>query len=211
MKGAMRGGRNWKSASIWLLYIAALLPAGWEFCLGATDNLGADPVKTFERFLGLWAIRFLILTLAISPMRDVLRINFIRYRRALGLTCFYYALMHFTVYALLDQEISVPAIIADVVKRPFIMLGMSALVLLVPLAVTSNAISIRRLGANWHQLHRLIYVIAICGALHLSLATKILSMEHWLYLALLTLSILYTCSRSFIKRQQRANIIPAKG
>jgi sulfoxide reductase heme-binding subunit YedZ len=211
MNRAMPLGRSWKGANIWLLYLVALFPAGWEFHLGATDNLGADPVKTFERFLGLWAVRLLILTLAISPIRDVLRINLVRYRRALGLTCFYYALMHFFVYALLDQELAVNAIIADIVKRPFIMLGMTSLVLLIPLALTSNAMSIRRLGKKWPQLHRLIYVIAICGAIHLSLATKILSIEHWFYLALLTLLIVYRCLRPFLKRERAVDILPAKG
>ncbi|MCK1492170.1 protein-methionine-sulfoxide reductase heme-binding subunit MsrQ [Bradyrhizobium sp. 180] len=211
MKSAMTVGRAWKNASIWLLYFVALLPAGWEFYLGATDNLGADPVKTFERFLGLWAVRLLILTLAISPVRDVVRVNLIRYRRALGLTCFYYALTHFSAYVFLDQELEVHAIIADFVKRPFIMLGMTGLVLLIPLAVTSNAISIRRLGKNWLQLHRLIYAIAICGAIHLSLATKIISIEHWLYLALLTMLILYRCGRPLLKRQRTVDILPAKG
>ncbi|MCK1744820.1 protein-methionine-sulfoxide reductase heme-binding subunit MsrQ [Bradyrhizobium sp. 139] len=211
MERAVQGGRNWNSASIWLLYFVALLPAGWEFYLGVTDNLGADPVKTFERFLGLWAIRFLILTLVISPIRNVLGINLIRYRRALGLTCFYYVLMHFSVYALLDQELAVHAIVADIAKRPFIMLGATGLVLLVPLAVTSNANSIRRLGKHWLQLHRLIYAIAICGAIHLFLATKILSIEQWLYLALLTLSILHRCIRPFTKRQRLVNTAAVKG
>lgn len=77
-------GRSPRHASIWLLYVVALLPAGWEFYLGATDNLGADPVKAFEQSLGLWAVRFLVATLVISPMRDVLGLNLFRYRRALG-------------------------------------------------------------------------------------------------------------------------------
>jgi sulfoxide reductase heme-binding subunit YedZ len=211
MKGTTLVGRNWKSASIWLLYLVALLPAWWEFYLGAIDNLGADPVKIFEQSLGLWAVRFLVLTLAVSPTRDFLRLNLIRYRRALGLICFYYALMHFAVYLLLDQELAIHAVMADIAKRPFIMLGMTGLVLLVPLAVTSNALSIRVLGKSWVDLHRLIYVIAICGAIHLSLATKILSIEQWLYLASLTLLVLYRGGRPFLRRQRKVRVIGPKG
>lgn len=210
MRGTALAGRNRKTASIWLLYLVALLPAGWEFYLGATDNLGADPVKAFEQSLGLWAVRFLVLTLAIPPMRDLLKLNLIRYRRALGLASFYYALMHFAVYLLLDQELAIHAVIVDIAKRPFIMLGMIGLVLLVPLAVTSNAFSIRVLGKSWSRLHRLIYVITICGALHLSLATKILSIEQWLYLVSLTLMVLFRCSRPYLRRQRNVGVLAPK-
>jgi sulfoxide reductase heme-binding subunit YedZ len=211
MVGTTLLGRNWKNAGVWLLYMAALLPAAWEFYLGATDDLGADPVKTFELFLGLWAVRFLVLTLAISPMREVFRLNLVRYRRALGLLCFYYVLMHFAVYLVLDQELAMHAVIADIVKRPFIMLGMVGLILLVPLAATSNALSIRALGKNWIHLHRLIYIIAVCGAIHLSLATKILSSEQYLYLGLLALMLLYRCSRPFLKHRRKIDFLPTLG
>lgn len=150
--------RGWNGKTIWLLYLAGLLPAAWQFYLGATGDLGADPVKTFELFLGVWAVRFLVLTLAVSPLREIFGLNLIRYRRALGLLCFYYALFHFTVYLVLDQELALHAVIADVMKRPFIMLGMAGLALLIPLAVTSNSLSIRRMGTNWLLLHRLVYL-----------------------------------------------------
>ncbi len=119
--------KRWQPASVWLLYAVGLVPAAWNFYLGATDQLGADPVKTFELFLGIWTIRFLILTLAVTPARDLLGWNYLRYRRALGLLTFYYALMHFTVYMVLDQALDIAAVIDDVVKRPFIMFGMAAL------------------------------------------------------------------------------------
>ncbi len=91
---------QWK---LWLLYTAGFVPAVWTFYLGATGQLGADPVKTFEHLLGLWALRFLILTLLVTPIRDLTGITLLRYRRALGLLAFYYALMHFTTYMVLDQ------------------------------------------------------------------------------------------------------------
>lgn len=200
----LAAGRRWKAATIWLLYAVGLLPAAWQFYRGATGNLGADPVKTFELFLGLWAVRFLILTLAISPLRELFGLNLIRYRRALGLLCFYYVLFHFSVYLVLDQELVLHAVIADVAKRPFIMLGMVGFALLVPLAITSNSFSIRRLGKNWIRLHRLIYVVALCGGIHFALATKVLSPQQYLYLGLLALLLVYRIVRPALKRRTRS-------
>jgi sulfoxide reductase heme-binding subunit YedZ len=194
--------KRWQPASVWLLYIVGLLPAAWTFYLGASDQLGADPVKTFERFLGLWAIRFLILTLAVSPARDLLGWNYLRYRRALGLLCFYYVLMHFTVYMVLDQALDISAVVDDVLKRPFIMFGMAGLTLLVPLAVTSNNYSIRNLGPKWIWLHRLVYIIAACGAVHFALSTKLLDLEQYIYVGLIILLILYRSWRPIARSRK---------
>jgi methionine sulfoxide reductase heme-binding subunit len=192
--------RRWGPNLVRLLYVAGLAPAVYNFYLGATGNLGADPVNIFEIFLGLWAVRFLILTLAVSPLREIFGVNLIRYRRVLGLLCFYYALMHFLTYLVLDQRLMLSAILADVTKRPFIMMGAAALVLLVPLALTSNAFSIRRLGKAWLRIHRLIYLIAMCGAIHFALATKVLSGEQYLYLTLTALLLAYRLVRRYLKR-----------
>ncbi len=197
--------KRWQSASVWALYAVGLLPAAWTFYLGATDQLGADPVKTFELFLGLWTIRFLILTLAVSPARDLLGWNYLRYRRALGLLTFYYALMHFTVYMVLDQALDLSAVLDDVLKRPFIMFGMGALALLVPLAVTSNNLSIRRLGQNWVRLHRLVYIIAAAGAVHFALSTKVLDLQQYTYLSLIILLILYRSWRPIARSRKRSS------
>jgi sulfoxide reductase heme-binding subunit YedZ len=196
--------KRWQPASVWALYAVGLLPAAWTFYLGASDQLGADPVKTFELFLGLWTIRFLILTLAVSPVRDLLGWNYLRYRRALGLLTFYYALMHFTVYMVLDQALDLSAVLDDVLKRPFIMFGMAGLALLVPLAVTSNNFSIRKMGMKWIWLHRLIYIIAAAGALHFALSTKILDLEQYIYVGLIILLILYRSWRPIAKSRKRA-------
>ncbi|MGV2098857.1 protein-methionine-sulfoxide reductase heme-binding subunit MsrQ [Rhizobium sp. 21-4511-3d] len=196
--------KRWQPASVWALYAVGLLPAAWTFYLGATDQLGADPVKTFELFLGLWTIRFLILTLAVSPARDLLSWNYLRYRRALGLLTFYYALMHFTVYMVLDQAMDLSAVVDDVLKRPFIMFGMAGLALLVPLAVTSNNFSIRKMGMKWIWLHKLIYIIAAAGALHFALSTKILDLEQYIYVGLIILMILYRSWRPIAKSRKRA-------
>ena len=203
MAASFFSGRRWASASVWLLYAAGLVPAAWYFYRGATGGLGADPVKTFEHLLGLWTLRFLILTLAISPLRELAGWNLLRYRRALGLLTFYYAAMHFTVYAVLDQALMVPAILADVVKRPFIMFGMAALLLLMPLAVTSNMASIRRLGKGWVRLHRLVYPVAALAALHYALSTKVLSFEQYIYLTLILALLLYRAIRPILRDRRR--------
>lgn len=193
-----------QSALIWGLYALGLCPALWTFWLGVQDQLGADPVKTFERFLGLWAIRFLVLTLAITPLRDLDLFNGLRYRRALGLLAFYYVAMHFLAYAVLDQTLALSAIIADVLKRPFITFGMVGLTLLIPLAVTSNSWSIRRLGSGWNRLHKLIYPVAALGALHYSMATKVLGVEQVLYIALLILLLAYRLIRPQVLEAKKA-------
>lgn len=193
-----------QSALIWGLYALGLCPALWTFWLGVQDQLGADPVKTFERFLGLWAIRFLVLTLAITPLRDLDLFNGLRYRRALGLLAFYYVAMHFLAYAVLDQTLALSAIVADVLKRPFITFGMVGLTLLIPLAVTSNNWSIRRLGSGWNRLHKLIYPVAALGTLHYSMATKLLGVEQTLYIALLILLLAYRIIRPQVLEAKKA-------
>ncbi|ANM10184.1 MULTISPECIES: protein-methionine-sulfoxide reductase heme-binding subunit MsrQ [unclassified Rhizobium] len=195
--------KRWQPASVWLLYVAGLVPAVWTFYLGATDQLGADPVKTFELFLGIWTIRFLIATLAVSPARELLGWNYLRYRRAVGLLTFYYALMHFTVYMVLDQAMDIHAVVNDVLKRPFIMFGMAGLAMLIPLAVTSNNVSIRRLGKNWIWLHRLVYIVAACGALHFALSTKILDLEQYIYVGLIIALILYRSWRPIARNRKK--------
>ncbi|CZT37123.1 protein-methionine-sulfoxide reductase heme-binding subunit MsrQ [Rhizobium sp. 9140] len=195
--------KRWQPASVWGLYFIGLLPAGWTFYLGATDQLGADAIKTFELFLGLWAVRFLLLTLAITPLRDLFGWNYLRYRRALGLLCFYYALMHLTVYIVLDQALEVQTVINDVLRRPFIMFGMAGFVMLLMLAVTSNTFAIRRLGKKWIWLHRLISVVAASSALHFALSTKILSLEQFIYIGLLIAMILYRAYRPIMMERRR--------
>ncbi|MBN9266449.1 MAG: sulfoxide reductase heme-binding subunit YedZ, partial [Hyphomicrobium sp.] len=125
------------------------MPAVLYFYWGVTDQLGADPQNILERALGLWALRFLIASLAITPLRQLGGPNLIRYRRALGLLAFYYASLHLTTYMLIDKGLDLNAIIADIIKRPYITVGMLAFTVLVPLAITSNGPMIRRLGANW--------------------------------------------------------------
>jgi methionine sulfoxide reductase heme-binding subunit len=174
------------------IYIAGLIPAVWYFYLGATDQLGADPQNTLERTLGLWALRFLILSLAITPLRRLGGPNLIRYRRAVGLLAFYYAALHLSVYLVLDQGLDFAAIWADIVKRPYITVGMLAFTILVPLAITSNSTMIRRLGAvAWQRLHRLVYVAAAAGALHFIMLVKAWPPEPLVYAAIVAILLLF--------------------
>lgn len=178
--------KKYHAGSIWALYGLGLTPAVWTFYLGATGQLVGNPVKIFEHLLGEWALRFLILTLMISPLRDMFGINWVRYRRALGLLAFWYVAMHFLTYMVLDKRLAFDVIVEDIFKRWFITIGMAALVMLIPLALTSNRWSIRRLGPGWIKLHRLIYPVAAAGALHFCLAVKVIGPEQLVYAGLVT-------------------------
>jgi methionine sulfoxide reductase heme-binding subunit len=173
------------------LYIVGMVPAVWYFYAGINDQLGADPLNVLERALGLWALRFLVASLAITPLRRLGGPNLIRYRRAIGLLAFYYAALHLTTYMVLDQGLDWAAIWADIVKRPYITVGMLAFVALVPLAVTSNGPSIRRLGRRWKGLHRLVYVAAAAGALHFIMLVKVWPLEPLIYVALVAGLLLF--------------------
>jgi len=198
--------KRFHTASVWALYGLGLCPALVAFYLGATGRLPGNPVKEFEHLLGIWALRFLVATLAITPIRDLFGINWLRYRRALGLLAFYYVAMHFLAYFLLDQVLNIPAIIADISRRPFITIGMAGLVMLIPLALTSNSWSIRRLGSRWNQLHKLAYVIAAAGALHFAMSVKVVGLEQMTYLALVALLLGWRLVRKpYLKRKRQAN------
>ncbi len=151
-----------------LLFALCLVPAGILAWKGFHQDLGANPIEYITHATGLWTLRFLLLTLAVTPARWLLRRpGLIRYRRMLGLFAFFYGCLHLLTYVWLDKFFDVPEMLKDVAKRPFITAGFTAYVLLVPLAVTSTAGWIRRLGGRrWRALHRLVYVSAAAGAAH---------------------------------------------
>lgn len=188
--------------SVWLLYAAGLCPAAYAFYLGSTGQLGANPVKEFEHMLGLWALRFLILTLAVTPLRDLTGVNLLRYRRATGLLAFYYVVMHFSVYVILDAGMNVSSIYGDILRRPYITIGIAALVMLVPLALTSNSYSIRNLGKNWNRLHRLTYIIGAAGALHYYMAVKSITLVPFSHIAAIVLLLAYRPLKPFLKSKK---------
>lgn len=195
---------RYKPASIWALYAIGLMPGLYAFYLGIFGGLGADPVRAFEHLLGLWALRFLCIGLVITPLRDLFGINLIAYRRALGLLAFYYALAHFAVYLTLDRGLILSSIAGDILKRPYIMLGMAGLVMLIPLALTSNQWSIRRLGQRWNKLHKLVYPVLIVAVLHYALSLKVLDAEVSFYIVVTLLLLGYRLVRPKIMERRRA-------
>lgn len=186
-----------------LVYIVGFIPAVWLFYEGVNNRLGADPMRYLEQALGLWALRFLIATLAITPLRQLFSINLLRYRRALGLLAFYYVCLHLTTYLVLDQGLDLAAIGADIVKRPYITIGMATFVILVPLALTSNNLAIRRMGGQaWAKLHKLVYLAALGAALHFILVVKSWPLEPMVYAAIVAVLLGYRLARSLGRKAE---------
>ncbi len=162
------------------LILASALPAAYAIYALASDILrgtrlfGSNPVKEGEHFLGEWILRFLVATLAITPLRQILKWNWLaRHRRTLGLFAFAYGVMHWLVYILLDIQLDVQEMVADVTKRPYILVGSLSLLLMLPLALTSTKKMIARLGGrNWNRLHKLVYVSAVLGVIHFWMSVK---------------------------------------
>jgi sulfoxide reductase heme-binding subunit YedZ len=149
---------------VFLSCLAPLILLAWD---AYADNLGANPIEAITRATGKWTLIFLLITLAITPLRKLSGWqSLIKFRRMLGLCAFFYACLHFTTYIWLDQFFELPSIGKDIVKRPFITVGFASFVILIPLAMTSTTGMIRRLGKRWQQLHRLVYASAIGGVLH---------------------------------------------
>ena len=150
-----------------IVFLLCLAPLAWGIVDGLTDNLGANPIEEITHRTGDWALRLLLVTLAVTPVRRLFGWHWaMRVRRMLGLYAFFYAVLHFATYLVLDQFFDWPEILKDILKRPYITVGFTAFVLLIPLAVTSTNGMMRRLGKRWVQLHQLVYVIAVGGILH---------------------------------------------
>ena len=150
-----------------VMFATALIPAGWLVYGAFTDNLSANPIDYITDWTGLTALSFLAISLSITPLRRLTGWNeIIGLRRMLGLFAFFYACLHVTTWAVIDLFFDLPRMAEDIVKRPFITIGMATFLLLLPLAITSNAAMIRRLGKRWQQLHRLAYVAAITAVIH---------------------------------------------
>ncbi|MDH5387791.1 MAG: sulfoxide reductase heme-binding subunit YedZ [Gammaproteobacteria bacterium] len=185
-----------------VLFIICLVPLVWLVWGAINDTLGANPVEVMTRETGEWVLRFLLITLSITPARKILNLPWlIKLRRMLGLFVFFYAVMHFITYIWFDQYFNWSEIVKDVVKRPFITIGFAAFVLLIPLALTSNKIMIRRLKKNWLVLHKLIYVIAVLGVLHFTWLVKADYLQPVVYFLILLLLLVY---RTYIQRNTRS-------
>lgn len=164
----------------WGLYlIGTLYPLGLLY-VGITGGLGADPVKALEHVLGERALQLLVLGLAVTPLRRFVGLNLMKFRRAIGVLTFSYVTLHLLVWLVLDVQI-LGQILADIAKRPYITIGMAGFVLLLPLALTSNNRSVKRLGRQWKRLHLLTYPAAVLGGLHYVMLAKGFQLEPLIY------------------------------
>lgn len=200
-----------------LLFALCLLPLAWlvaGFCadvllvnpLGLPDEvLGANPIETVIRDLGDWALRFLLVTLTVTPLRKLTGLHWlVRLRRMLGLFAFCYALLHFNIYLGLDQSYDWAEIAKDIIKRPFITIGMLTFVLMIPLALTSNNAAIKALGGKaWQRLHQLVYPLAICAVLHYWWLVKLDTTQPAIYAGVLSILLMVRVRDYWRRLRQR--------
>jgi len=186
------------------IFIAALLPLarlGWK---AYNSALGANPIQVITWSTGTWTLVFLMLTLSITPLRKLTQQYWlIQYRRMLGLFAFFYGCLHFLTYIWLDQFFDVHSMLKDIAKRPFITVGFTAFVLLIPLALTSTQRSIRWLGKRWQMLHRLIYVTAVLGVIHYIWLVKADLRKPLIYAAILSVLLGYRILTWTVNRLSR--------
>ena len=169
----------------WPLYPLGLAPFAYMTWQALTGNLGVDPVLTLEHEVGLWALKFIVAGLCVTPIRRLTGVSLLKFRRQIGLVAFFYVVLHFLVWLFLDLQLRWGEIGAAILKRPFITIGMVAFVLMIPLAATSNNLSIRRMGAAvWGRLHKLTYPVALLGAVHYLLVVKAWPREPMVYVAI---------------------------
>ena len=168
---------------VWLLYVVATIYPIWLLYQGFTGALGVDPVKVMEHALGERALQLLVLGLAVTPLRKHIGVNLLKFRRAIGVIAFAYVALHLLVWLVLDVQI-MSQVWADILKRPYVTIGMAGFVLMLPLALTSNNWSVRKLGAQtWRRLHKLTYVVCLLGGLHFVWLVKGFQLEPLIYLA----------------------------
>ena len=165
----------------WVVYLVCTVPALWYFWLGFSNQLGPNPITKLEHLLGEFALQLLVFGLVITPLRRFTSISFLKFRRAIGLMAFIYVVLHLMVWVLLDIQI-LSHMVSDILKRPYITIGMVAFIGMLPLAVTSNQWFVKKLGRKWHHIHRLTYIICLLGALHFVMLRKGFQLEPLIYL-----------------------------
>ncbi len=201
---------KWTKAAVFLF---CFVPLGFLVRRLLTHNLGANPVEFIQHATGDWTLRFLVFTLCITPFRKLLKLpDLIRFRRMLGLFAFFYVCLHFLTYLGPDQSFNLSGMWKDVAKRPFITVGFTAFVSLIPLAITSTAGWIRRLGGKrWQMLHRLIYFAAVCGVIHYYWLVKSDVRKPLFYGALVAILLLSRLGDWFLRRGRQAAVkVPAR-
>lgn len=184
------------------IFFICLIPIGQMIYNTFTGHLTANPVEYFQHTTGDWTLRFLVFTLCVTPLRKLIRVpELIRFRRMLGLFAFTYGCLHFLTYLGPDQSFNFAGMLKDVAKRPFVTVGFTAFVLLIPLALTSSAAWIRRLGGHrWQMLHRLIYVSAVCGVIHYYWLVKSAVLRPLIYAGIVALLLLWRFVDWMIRR-----------
>jgi sulfoxide reductase heme-binding subunit YedZ len=184
------------------IFVLCLVPLGMEIRRFLHDDLGANPLEHIEHFTGDWTIRFLVFTLSITPLRKLARwTSAIRFRRMLGLYAFFYGCLHFATYLWLDKFFDWHAITKDIYKRPFITMGFLSFICMLPLAITSTAGWIRRMGGKrWQLLHRLVYCAAIAGVIHYYWLVKSDVRKPLFYGALVAVLLLARVAAKFVAR-----------
>ncbi|MDO6479637.1 protein-methionine-sulfoxide reductase heme-binding subunit MsrQ [Shimia thalassica] len=167
---------------VWPVYVLGISYPLWLLWQGVNGGLGVDPVKVMEHSLGKAGLQLVIAGLVITPLRNVTGISLIKYRRAIGLLAFLYICLHLLVWLVLDVQIP-SQIWGDIIKRPYITIGMAGLLLMIPLAITSNNWSVRKLGRRWKTLHKLTYVVVVLGTVHYFMQVKGFHPEPYIYVA----------------------------
>lgn len=170
----------------WLIYLGSFAYAAWLLWLGIAGQLGPNPVEALEHALGEAALYMLVAGVAVTPLRRLSGISLLKFRRAIGLSCFFFVCMHLLTWAVLDVQ-ALDRVWADILKRPYITVGMLAFLLMLPLALTSNNASVRWLGAGWRKLHRLTYPAAVLGGVHYLMLVKGWQIRPMIFLAVILL------------------------
>jgi sulfoxide reductase heme-binding subunit YedZ len=190
-----------------IVFVAALGPLAWLVYNMVWGDLGANPIETITNTTGIWTLRFIVITLAITPVRWLTKWNpIINFRRMLGLFAFFYGTIHFMIYFVLDRSLMFDGLWEDIVKRPYITVGFTGFVLMIPLALTSTKGWIRRLGGRrWNLLHKLIYATGVLGVIHYLWKVKLDVTNPLIYLAIVAVLLLVRVFRWISKRQASAS------
>ncbi|QFU07159.1 Sulfoxide reductase heme-binding subunit YedZ [Rhodobacteraceae bacterium THAF1] len=185
MTHAQRANMALRKVPSWLVYLVGALIPVWYFWLALSGQMGVEPINTLERALGVLAMQALVVVLAVTPLRKWTGVSLVMHRRALGLLAFFYVVCHLLAWVVLDIG-DLSRAWSDILKRPYITIGMAAFVLLLPVAITSNNRSIRKMGpVRWRRLHMLTYVICVLGAVHYIMVQKVWEVEPVIYLAII--------------------------
>jgi sulfoxide reductase heme-binding subunit YedZ len=191
----------------WAVYIVLAIPAVYLTYALLTNQLGSDPIRAYEHEIGELGLKLIIAGLFITPLRDWFKINLIKFRRSIGLMAFLYVVLHFSSYLILDQSLDFGEVWKDIVKRPYITFGMASALIMLPLAITSNNRSIRKLGpVKWNKLHKLVYLAGIGAVMHFLLLTKTWQVEPMVYCGILFVLLTH---RVMKVRKQRAQALAA--